>query len=127
MDGFRAESNVVIIAATNRADDIDPALRRPGRFDWELFFSLPDEYSRERILHAIARRKKTAGSLSHGEIAKESEGWSGAELSAIWTEAAILAVKDGRKAIFDQDYWDGFTIVQRQRDLKRRNVQGDNA
>lgn len=124
MDGFRAENNVVVIATTNRADDIDDALRRPGRFDWELFFTLPDARSRERILQAIAKGKKTSGTLDHQEIAAQCAGWSGADLAAIWTEAAILAVKSDRKAIFNQDYWDGFTIVRRQRELKSQSTQG---
>jgi transitional endoplasmic reticulum ATPase len=124
MDGFQAENNVVVIATTNRADDIDPALRRPGRFDWELFFTLPDTQSRERILQAVAKKMTTTGVLDHREIAAQCEGWSGADLTAIWTEAAILAVKADREAIFNQDYWDGFTIVRRQRELKSQSTQG---
>jgi transitional endoplasmic reticulum ATPase len=114
MDGFEQKSNILIIGATNRPDDIDPALRRPGRFDWEIQFDLPAEGEREEILKIIAQKMKVAPGLPHSEIARRTEGWSGAELSLISAEAAILAVKDGRKEIVDEDYWNAFERVRSQ-------------
>ena len=118
MDGFASTANVVVIAATNRPQDIDVALRRPGRFDWEIEFPLPARSDRELILHAGARRVETLDYLPHTMIADRTEGWSGAELSAIWTEAALLAAIDQREAIMAEDYVGGFERVARQREHK---------
>lgn len=115
MDGFGSATNVVVIAATNRPDDIDPALRRPGRFDWEINFPEPTEEDREAILRASARRLKTESSLPHADIAKDTQSWSAADLAAIWSEAALLAAKDGRRTISDEDYFGGFERVQEQK------------
>lgn len=105
MDGFKPSTNVVVIAATNRPDDIDPALRRPGRFDWEIEFPPPDERDREEILRASARGLKTDNDLPHANIARDTPSWSAADLAAIWSEAALVAAKDGRKRISDEDYF----------------------
>ncbi len=105
MDGFSSDSNVVVIAATNRPQDIDQALRRPGRFDWEIRFPLPDRSDRADILQKSARPLSTTGVLPHEMVADRTEGWSAAELAAIWSEAALLAASDGRSAIRDQDYY----------------------
>ena len=115
MDGFTSESNVIVIAATNRPQDLDVALRRPGRFDWEIEFPLPNQEDREDILIRTARRMKIVGSLPHENVAEKSAGWSAAELSAIWTEAALLAVEDDRIAIHSEDYIGGFQRVSRYR------------
>jgi len=115
MDGFAADTNVVVIATTNRLQDIDVALRRPGRFDWEIDFTLPDRSDREAILKVTAKRLSTAGELPHSTIAERTEGWSGAELAAIWSEAALLAVTDGRDAIVTEDYFGGLERVAAQR------------
>jgi transitional endoplasmic reticulum ATPase len=115
MDGFTSNDNVVVIAATNRPQDIDAALRRPGRFDWEVNFSLPDRHDRESILRASARRLSTRGTLPHVWVAQYTESWSAAELAAIWSEAALLAVTDGRSEIIAEDYMGGFERVLAQR------------
>ena len=115
MDGFSSDSNVVVIAATNRPHDLDIALRRPGRFDWEIEFPYPDEHDRQDILEKAARRLKIGASLPHAEIAAMSSGWSGAELAQIWTEAALLAVRDKRERILEEDYIGGFERVSRHR------------
>ena len=115
MDGFTSGTNVVVIAATNRPQDLDVALRRPGRFDWEIEFPYPDEADRVDILTKTARRLCTREPLRHEVIAARSTGWSGAELSAIWSEAALLAVEDGRCAIDEEDYIGGFERVSRYR------------
>jgi transitional endoplasmic reticulum ATPase len=111
MDGFKPEHNVVVIAATNRADDLDEALRRPGRFDWEVEFPLPDVVDRAEILRVSSADLRTVEGLPHDEIARRTEGWSSAALSAIWSEAALLAVADGRDLIMDDDYYGGFERV----------------
>lgn len=118
MDGFEPETNVVVIATTNRPDDIDPALRRPGRFDWEIHFPMPDLEDRVAILIASARHLVKDEPLSHGIIAAKTDGWSAADLAAIWGEAAILTVDDDRSSISMEDYAGGFERVQRQRVAK---------
>jgi transitional endoplasmic reticulum ATPase len=115
MDGFKPSTNVIVIAATNRPEDIDPALRRPGRFDWEKKFSEPEEQDREKILRASSRRLTTDYDLSHSFVAGESRSWSAADLAAIWSEAALVAAKDGRRRISDEDYLIGFEKVGEQR------------
>jgi transitional endoplasmic reticulum ATPase len=103
LDGFEAASNVVVIAATNRVEDIDEALLRPGRFDWEIQFGMPTVSDRYKILQVKASRLQTIEPLPLEELAALTEGWSGAMLTAIWTEAALLAASAGRKAIGDED------------------------
>lgn len=115
MDGFKPSTNVIVIAATNRPEDIDPALRRPGRFDWEIEFPQPEEQDREKILRASSRRLTTDDDLSHAAVARESRSWSAADLAAIWSEAALVAAKDGRRKISDEDYLIGFEKVGKQR------------
>jgi len=115
MDGFTPDENVVVIAATNRPQDIDAALRRPGRFDWEIHFPLPDESDRKSILEASARHLRVRGELPHAWAARCTADWSAAELAAIWSEAALLAVADGRDAIIEEDYMGGLERVANQR------------
>jgi transitional endoplasmic reticulum ATPase len=115
MDGFDAHDNVVVIAATNRPDDIEPALRRPGRFDWEIEFPAPDQGDRRRILQTTAAELKTAGDLPYDEVAALTDGWSSADLSAVWSDAALLAVMDGRRAIMAEDCWAAYERVATRR------------
>jgi transitional endoplasmic reticulum ATPase len=115
MDGFKHDGNVVVIATTNRPGDIDPALRRPGRFDWEINFPLPNQEDREAILIASARRINIVGPLPHARVAEMTAAWSAADLAAIWTEAAMLAAVDDRDAIMLEDYIGGFEAVKEQR------------
>lgn len=103
LDGFKEESNIIVIAATNRIEDIDEALLRPGRFDWEIEFSLPTVQDRYKILQVRASQLQTLNPLPFEELALLTEGWSGAMLTAIWTEAALVAVGDERTAISDED------------------------
>lgn len=116
MDGFDSTRNVVVIAATNRPQDLDVALRRPGRLDWEIEFSLPSVEDRLDILIKTARKLQTLDPLPHEFVAARTDGWSSAELAAIWTEASLLAVADSRRAIFVEDYIGGFERVKRQRE-----------
>ncbi|MXW60191.1 MAG: 26S protease regulatory subunit [Acidimicrobiaceae bacterium] len=115
MDGFDSTSNVVVIAATNRPQDLDVALRRPGRLDWEINFPLPSPEDRLDILMKTARNLQTLNPLPHKLVATKSDGWSSAELAAIWTEASLLAVADDRSTIFVEDYLGGFERVEQQR------------
>lgn len=124
MDGFAADTHVVVIAATNRPQDLDSALRRPGRFDWEIEFPYPNQLDREDILRKAVRPLSTEGPLPHESIAQRSHGWSGAELAAIWSEAALLAVKDNRLTIREEDYIGGFERVARAREQARSTGAG---
>ena len=119
MDGFSSNANVVVIAATNRPQDLDVALLRPGRFDWEIHFPYPNQSDREDILFKTARRLQTRDPLPHRDIAAKTEGWSAAELAAILTEAALLAVEDGRRRIDEEDYIGGYQRRSRYRELSR--------
>ena len=119
MDGFTSTSNVMVIAATNRPQDLDVALRRSGRFDWEIEFPYPDERDREDILKKTARKLSTRGPLPHENIARISEGWSAADLAQIWSEAALLAAADGRSQIWEEDYIGGFERVSGNRDRRK--------
>jgi transitional endoplasmic reticulum ATPase len=115
MDGFTPEKNVTVIAATNRPQDIDVALLRPGRFDWKIDFPLPDRSDRQAILEVSAKRLKTDDPLPHAWAALNSDGWSAAELAAIWKEAALLAVADDRELIMTEDYLVAHARVAAQR------------
>jgi transitional endoplasmic reticulum ATPase len=113
MDGFdeRANRNVIVIAATNRVHDVDPALLRPGRFDWQIEFGMPTLEDREEILQASSSKLTTIGDLPIKEVAARSGGWSAAKLTSIWTEAALLAAKADRWAISDLDFVEAFERV----------------
>ena len=124
MDGFKSKANVVVIAATNRPQDLDVALLRPGRFDWEIHFPYPNEADREDILTTTARKLQTQDPLPHRDIAGKTEGWSAAELAAILTEAALLAVEDGRHEIDEEDYVGGYQRRSRYREPSRESRNG---
>jgi len=99
MDGINDNAGVLIIAATNRADILDPALLRPGRFDRQITVSLPDRKGREAILRVHARNKKMANDLDLSALAKRTPGFSGADLENVLNEAAILAVRNDKDVI----------------------------
>jgi cell division protease FtsH len=99
MDGFDTQEGVIIIAATNRPDVLDPALLRPGRFDREITVGLPDVNGREEILRVHAKKVKLAEGVELGVIARGTPGYSGAELANVINEAALLAARKGLKAI----------------------------
>lgn len=112
MDGFDDKGkSVVVIAATNRVDVLDPALTRPGRFDWEIEFGLPTVADRYEILKVRASQLTTSGELPLEDIAALSEGWSAAELTLIWTEAALLAAGDSRDVLAAEDVAQAFERV----------------
>jgi len=99
MDGFGENEGIIIIAATNRPDVLDPALLRPGRFDRQVTVNLPDVKGREEILAVHARNKVLASSVSLGAIAKRTPGYSGADLENLLNEAALLAVRRDKETI----------------------------
>jgi len=99
MDGFDTQEGVIIIAATNRPDVLDPALLRPGRFDRQITVNLPDVKGREEILRVHAKRVKLAEGVDLGVVARGTPGYSGAELANVINEAALLAARRGLKAI----------------------------
>ena len=99
MDGMEENTGVVVIAATNRPDVLDPALLRAGRFDRQITVALPDRKGREAILHVHARNKKFVKDLDLGALAKRTPGFSGADLENVWNESAILAVRENKDEI----------------------------
>ena len=111
MDGFDGSKGVVILAATNRPDSLDPALLRPGRFDRRIPVELPDLKGREEILKVHARKIKIADSVRFDEIAKAAAGASGAELANVVNEAALRAVRDGRKFATQADFEESIEVV----------------
>ena len=111
MDGFDGSKGVVILAATNRPDSLDPALLRPGRFDRRITVELPDLQGREEILKVHAKKIKIADTVRFDEIAKAAVGASGAELANIVNEAALRAVRDGRKFATQADFEESIEVV----------------
>lgn len=103
MDGFEDNSGVIIVAATNRADVLDPALTRAGRFDRQITVDLPDKEGREAIFKVHARNKKIAKEVDFGAIAARTTGFSGADIANIINDAAILAVRANRELVTTKD------------------------
>ena len=103
LDGFGENSGVIVIAATNRPDVLDPALLRPGRFDRQIMVGLPDKNGREAILKVHARNKKVSSEVDFSNIASRTPGFSGAQLENVLNEAAILAVRLNKKEITMSD------------------------
>lgn len=99
MDGFSTEQTIIVLAATNRADVLDNALKRPGRFDRQVMVEMPDKRGRKAILEVHAKNKKIASDVDFDVIAKKTAGFSGADLANILNEAAILAARAGRDGI----------------------------
>lgn len=111
MDGFEGNSGVMILAATNRPDALDPALTRPGRFDRRVPVELPDLKGREEILKVHAKKIKIADDVDFKIIARTASGASGAELANIINEAALRAVRDGRKFVSQSDLEESIEVV----------------
>lgn len=111
MDGFEGNTGVVILAATNRPESLDPALTRPGRFDRRVPVELPDLKGREEILKVHAKKIKTMGNIDYNKVARMASGASGAELANIVNEAALRAVRSGRHAASQADLEESIEIV----------------
>ena len=111
MDGFEGNTGVIILAATNRPESLDPALTRPGRFDRRVPVELPDLKGREEILKVHARKIKVAEDVDFNRIARMASGASGAELANIVNEAALRAVRDGRRYATQADLEESIEVV----------------
>ena len=111
MDGFDANANVIVLAATNRADVLDPALLRPGRFDRRVNIMLPERKDREAILKVHFKNKPTDNTVNLDKLAAKTAGSSGADLANIANEAAIIAARRGRKKIANDDLTEAFEKV----------------
>ena len=111
MDGFDNHKGIVVLGATNRPETLDPALLRPGRFDRRVHVELPDLTGRKAILKLHAKNVKMAGSIDFGAIAKATSGASGADLANIVNEAALRAVREGRKGILQEDLYESVETV----------------
>ncbi len=111
MDGFDGKKGVVILAATNRPESLDPALLRPGRFDRRIPVELPDLLGREAIMKVHAVKIKTDGNIDYNAIARATAGASGAELANIINEAALRAVRNGRQAVNQSDLEESVEVV----------------
>ncbi len=111
MDGFEGNTGVIILAATNRPDSLDPALTRPGRFDRRVPVELPDLKGREEILRVHAKKVKIAPGVDFNTVARMASGASGAELANIVNEAALRAVRAGRKSVTQADLEESIEVV----------------
>lgn len=127
MDGFEQRRGIMVVGTTNRIGSIDTALRRPGRFDWEIEFSLPTAADRADILRRSGEDIRKLSEIAHEEVASMTEGWSAADLVYIWSEAALVAVQNGgRDSISQEDYFEGFRRAQVQKELRSRSFPPDN-
>ena len=111
MDGFEANEGIIIIAATNRADILDPALMRPGRFDRQIYVNMPDVRGREAIIKVHARNKPLAPDVNFKTLARMTAGFSGADIANLLNEAAILAARKNQKAITNVDLYEAINKV----------------
>ena len=111
MDGFETNEGIIVMAATNRADILDPALLRPGRFDRQINVNLPDVKGREQILKVHARNKPMSPDVNFKTVARITAGFSGADLANLLNEAAILAARAGKKMIGNLELYDGINKV----------------
>ncbi len=122
MDGFEPTANVIVIAATNRPDVLDPALLRPGRFDRQVVLDLPDIRDREEILAVHAQRKPLAKEVNLKTIAERTPGFSGADLENVLNEAAILAARKNQKQVTQEDVLESIEKVMMGPERKSRII-----
>ena len=122
MDGFESNTNIIVIAATNRPDILDPALLRPGRFDRKVTMDLPDIAGRKAILKVHAAGKPLAPEVTFDELAKETPGFSGAELANVINEGAIMAARNSRKHITTEDFEEAVDRVSMGPEKKNRVI-----
>ena len=111
MDGFETNDGIIVMAATNRADILDPALLRPGRFDRQIYVNVPDVRGREAILKVHSRNKPLSPDVNFKNVARMTSGFSGADLENLLNEAAILAARENRKFITNKDLYEGINKV----------------
>ncbi len=111
MDGFESNEHIIVMAATNRSDVLDPALMRPGRFDRQIYVNLPDVRGREAIFKVHARNKPLAADVDFQQLARITSGFSGADIENLLNEAAILAARENRTRISMEDMFEGIDKV----------------
>ncbi len=111
MDGFESDEHIIVMAATNRSDVLDPALMRPGRFDRQIYVNLPDVRGREAILKVHSRNKPLASDVDFQTLARITSGFSGADIENLLNEAAILTARDNRTRITMEDLFEGIDKV----------------
>lgn len=112
MDGFEASSSIIVMAATNRADILDPALMRPGRFDRQIYVNVPDVKGREEIFKVHSRNKPLASDVNFKSLARLTVGFTGADIENVLNESAILAARDNRKLITMKDIGEAVNKVE---------------
>ncbi len=125
MDGLEERENVIVLAATNRPDVLDPAILRPGRFDRSVYVPMPDYNERKAILEVHARNKKFEGNADLDTVAKKTIAYSGADLENLLNEAAIMAAKDNRKKVSLDDLMEAYLKVKLGRKKKGDKEQDD--
>ena len=111
MDGFGVNEGIIVMAATNRVDILDPAILRPGRFDRRIHVGLPDVRGREEILKVHAKNKPMAEDVNLEDVARTTAGFAGADLENLLNEAAIAAARDNRAFVVDEDIRKSFIKV----------------
>ncbi|TSC94677.1 MAG: cell division protease FtsH [Parcubacteria group bacterium Licking1014_1] len=111
MDGFERETSVIILAATNRPDILDPALTRPGRFDRKVVLDMPDVHDREEILKIHSKNKPLSTNINLKEVAERTPGFSGADLANVANEAALLAARQNKTQVFQQEFLEAIEKV----------------
>ncbi|OGZ69468.1 MAG: cell division protein FtsH [Candidatus Staskawiczbacteria bacterium RIFCSPHIGHO2_02_FULL_42_22] len=111
MDGFQKDTGVLVFAATNRGDILDPALLRPGRFDRKIILDNPDVHDREAILQIHSKEKPLASNINFKEIAERTPGFSGADLANVANEAALLAARQNKTQVFQDDFLEAIEKV----------------
>lgn len=112
LDGFTANNDIKVIAATNRVDILDPALLRSGRLDRKIEFPIPNEEARARILQIHARKMNVSKEVNFEELAQCTEDFNGAQCKAVCVEAGMIALRRGATEVMHEDFMDGIMEVQ---------------
>lgn len=123
LDGLEDRGDIVVIGATNLIEVIDPAVRRPGRFDEEIEFTLPDTGERREILEVHSSDMPVSSSVDFKDIAERTRGWSGADLESIVKKAGLIAVKEDRPEVHHEDFIIALERFDEQRDAKRQQIK----
>jgi len=122
LDGLEDRGDIVVIGATNLIEVIDPAVRRPGRFDEEIEFSLPDAGERRSILKVHSKNMPVSSSVDFQDIAERARGWSGADLESIVKKAGLIAAKEDRPEVHHEDFMIALERFDKQRQAKRQQI-----
>ena len=123
LDGLEDRGDIIVIGATNLIEVIDPAVRRPGRFDEEIEFTLPDTEERKDILEVHSRSMPVSSSVDFYDIAERTHGWSGADLESIVKKAGLIAVKEDRQQVHHEDFAIALERFDEQREAKRQQIK----